>query len=83
MPIDFTISYFTGELSVIIGHPSDTGVPSSLCNKKVVGSILDGALAVLESSLNSPFLSSQRPWCVVPCLWDIAHKRPLAILQKE
>ena len=30
-----------------------------------------------------PLLSYQWPWCVVPCLWDIAHKGPLAIFKKE
>ena len=30
-----------------------------------------------------PLLSYQRPQCVVPCLWDMAHTRTLAILRKE
>ena len=47
------------------------------------GSSPGGALAVLGPSLSVPLLSYQRPWCVVPCLWDIAHKRPLVILRKE
>ena len=61
------------------------GVSFSLHNLNVVGSSPGGALAVLGHPLSAPLLrqSYQRPWCVVPCLWDIAHKRYLAILRKE
>ena len=48
-----------------------------------MGSSLSGAVAVLGRSSSVPLLRYQRPWCVVPCLWDTAHKRSLAILRKE
>ena len=36
----------------------------------ITGSSPDGALVPLDVPSVYPLLSYQRPWCVVPCLWD-------------
>ena len=65
------------------GRPSGAEVLSSLRNLKVVGSNPGGAPVPLDVSSSVPLLGEQRPWCVVPCLRDIAHERSLAIFRNE
>ena len=68
----------------VVGQPGGAGVPPSLLlNLKVVGSNPGGALAVIERSLSVTITELSKARCVVPCLWDIAQKRALAILRKE
>ena len=65
------------------GAPGGAGVAFSLHSQQIVGSSPGAALVPLNVPSVYPLLSYQRPWCVVPCLWDIAHKRSLAIFRKE
>ena len=58
-------------------------VKSSLHSQQIVGSSPGRCPGSTGCPLSVPLLSYEGPWCVVPCLWDIAHKRSLAILQKK
>ena len=67
------------------GAGRSSEVERSLMVRWIVRSILHGAdlIELFLVPASAPRLVQQRPWYVLPCLWDGAYKRTLAANRKE
>ena len=67
----------------VVGCLSGAGVPSSLCNQKVVGSSLGSALAATEHSVSVTITGLSKAMVCVPVYGTLHITNPLPFFKKS